>query len=330
MEKRELGNTGIHVSLLGFGCSPLGNEFGEIDERGGIAAVHSALDKGVNYFDVSPYYGRGKAESVLGRALKSSGKARDEYVVSTKVGRYDVDTFDFSAERVTKSVDESLERLQLEYIDVILCHDVEFAEDIDIIINETIPALDRLKNLGKVRAIGITGYPIEIFPYLLTSKVGHIVDVILSYGNLNLQNNRLLNIMRDIIENKKHVGIINASVLCMGLLTGSKVPNWHPASHKVKEAAVDVAKYCEEKKLVVADEALKYALGFGDICSTLVGIGDVDTLEKNLAVVNSITNDNDNDKRMDDGAVVREIIEVFRKNKAHNVRWNSGKFLGNN
>ena len=157
-------------------------------EKDGIDAVHSALRRGVNFFDVSPYYGRTRAETVLGKALKQI--PRNEFVLSTKVGRYDLNVFDFSAERVVKSVNESMARLGVDYIDVIQCHDIEFV-DLDQVVSETIPTLCKLKQDGKVGAIGITGYPLEIFPYVLSAVKPGSVDVILSYCNYCLQNNRL-------------------------------------------------------------------------------------------------------------------------------------------
>lgn len=117
MEYRTLGKTGLKVSALGFGASPLGGVFGDIDEAEGIRAVHAAVDLGINFFDVSPYYGLTRAETVLGKALKEI--PRDRYYVATKVGRYGADQFDFSARRVAASVDESLARLNVDYSDEI-------------------------------------------------------------------------------------------------------------------------------------------------------------------------------------------------------------------
>ena len=98
----------------------------EIDEAEGIAAVHEAFKLGVNLFDTSPFYGTTRSERVLGKALV--GLPRDQIVVATKVGRYGAEDFDFSAERVTRCFHESLERLQLSYVDIVQCHDVEFGD----------------------------------------------------------------------------------------------------------------------------------------------------------------------------------------------------------
>src|SRR5512136_1280064 len=172
---RTLGNTGLEVSALSFGASSLGGVFHDVDENEGIRAVHLAVDLGINFIDVSPYYGLTRAETVLGKALR--GIPRDRYYLATKVGRYGDAEFDFSARRVTASVDESLSRLSLEYIDVIQCHDVEFA-DLDQVANEAIPALRLLQERGKVRFVGVTGLPLKIFSRVLDRAQ---VDTILSY-----------------------------------------------------------------------------------------------------------------------------------------------------
>src|SRR5437016_6055359 len=109
MEYRELGKTGIKVSRLGYGAAALGGVYGKLDEATGIRAVHAALDLGINLIDVAPYYGAKKAEAVLGKALR--GVARDRYYLATKIGRYGLNDFDFSAKMVAASVDESLRRL---------------------------------------------------------------------------------------------------------------------------------------------------------------------------------------------------------------------------
>ena len=111
MEYRVLGKTGLKVSALGFGASSLGGGvFRAVEESEAIRAVHTALDLGINIIDVSPFYGYTRAETVLGKALQ--GIPRDRYYLTTKVGRYGDAEFDFSAKRVTASIDESLSRMR--------------------------------------------------------------------------------------------------------------------------------------------------------------------------------------------------------------------------
>lgn len=155
MDYRALGNTNLRVSALSFGASPLGSVFREIDEDEGIRTVHTAVDLGINFIDVSPYYGLTRAETMLGKALKEIPRHR--YYLETKVGRYGVETqdFDFSAQRVTASVDESLARLNVDYVDIVPCHDIEFG-DLDQVVNETVPALREVQAQGKVRYVGVS------------------------------------------------------------------------------------------------------------------------------------------------------------------------------
>ena len=136
MDYRLLGQTGLRVSVLGFGAAPLGNEYHAIDPAAAQRAVEVAIDRGINYFDVAPYYGRTLAEERLGAYLEGQ---RDQVVLATKVGRFDKDLpdgFDFSAERTVRSVEESLRRLRTDVIDVIKVHDVEFG-DVDPRTGET-------------------------------------------------------------------------------------------------------------------------------------------------------------------------------------------------
>src|ERR1700681_379270 len=115
MEYRTLGKTGLKVSALSFGASSLGGVFKPVDESVAIRSVHTALDLGINYIDVAPFYGLTKAETVLGKALRSV--PRDKYYLATKIGHFGQAEFDFSAARTFRSVDASLARMGVDYID---------------------------------------------------------------------------------------------------------------------------------------------------------------------------------------------------------------------
>src|SRR4051794_5634741 len=164
MEQRTLGNTGLSVPVLSFGASSLGQEFRPIDLGEAMRSVRVALDLGMNFIDTSPFYGRGLSECLLGPALRDV--PRDRYYVGTKLGRYDRDHFDFSAQRVVESVDVSLHRMGTAHLDIILCHDIEFV-DMRQIVEETLPALQKVRQQGKVRFIGVSGYPMNVFRCVL-------------------------------------------------------------------------------------------------------------------------------------------------------------------
>ncbi|HEX8236385.1 MAG TPA: aldo/keto reductase [Abditibacteriaceae bacterium] len=276
MQYRVLGATGLRVSVLSYGASPLGGVFGDVTESDGIRTVHTALDGGINFIDVSPYYGLTKAETVLGKALKSV--SRDKYYLATKVGRYGEDEFDFSRERVTRSVDESLQRLGVDYVDIIQCHDIEFVS-LDKIVNEALPALREVVRAGKARFIGITGLPLKIFPEVLGRAE---VDTILSYCHYALNDTSLETLLPFLKE--KRVGIINASPLSMGLLTNkTSLPDWHPAPAELRAACAQAAKHCQARGADISKLAVQFAVANEAIHTTLVGTAKAENIQKNIA-----------------------------------------------
>src|SRR6516162_2464096 len=159
---RPLGQTGLQFSWLSFGASSLGQEFRTVDLNDAMRSVRVALDLGINFIDTSPYYGRGLSECLLGPTLR--GVPRDSFTLGTKLGRYDAAHFDFSARRVFESVDVSLHRLGTDHLDIILCHDIEFV-DMAQVVGETLPALRKVRDQGKVRFVGVSGYPMKMFRY---------------------------------------------------------------------------------------------------------------------------------------------------------------------
>ncbi len=232
MQCRELGRTGLHVSVIGFGASPLGDEFGVLDPAAGERSVHAAIEQGINFFDVSPYYGRTLAEKRLGRALEGY---REQVIVSTKCGRYDKQDFDFSAARVRRSIEESLQRLRMDYVDIFLAHDIEFG-DREQVINETVPAMRELQRQGKVRFIGVSGLPLRMLADVVARAD---LDVVLSYCHYNLLTRDLHDVLTPIARSRE-VGLINASPLAMGLLSPLGPPAWHPAPDKLRVKAAGV------------------------------------------------------------------------------------------
>ncbi|HMJ60224.1 MAG TPA: aldo/keto reductase, partial [Bryobacteraceae bacterium] len=234
MRYKPLGRTGLNVSVIGFGASPLGNEFGAVDPGDGERAVHAAIEHGINLFDVAPYYGRTLAEERLGAALE--GK-RDKIVLATKIGRYDVEAFDFSAKRVRSSVEESLRRLRTDYIDILTAHDIEFGDRTQIV-EETVPAMRALQQEGKIRSVGISGLQLKV---LADVAVRAEVDTVLSYCRHNL-------IIRDLdtwltpVLQARQIGLINASPLHMRVLTTAGPPPWHPAPEAAKQAGAEVVR----------------------------------------------------------------------------------------
>jgi len=305
MRYRDLGQTGLRVSVLSYGASPLGSVFRAIDEAEGMRAVHAALDLGVNLIDVSPYYGLTRAETVLGKALR--GVPRGRYYLATKVGRYGEASFDFSAVRVTASLDESLARLGVDYVDLLQCHDIEFA-DLDQIVNETLPALRRLQAQGKARFVGITGLPLSIFRSVLDRAD---VDAVLSYCHYCLNDDSLTALLPYL--QLRGVGVINASPLCMGLLSDRGAPAWHPASARLKAAAAEAAAFCRRQGADISKLAIQFSVANPSIATTLVGTASPTNLERNVRWI---------DEPIDASllAAVQRILAPV-----HNETWPSGR-----
>jgi L-galactose dehydrogenase len=275
MKYRKLGKTGLDVSVLSFGASSLGSVFRDTNEKESIYTVHTAIDSGINYIDVSPYYGLTMAETVLGKAIKEI--PRDKFLLSTKTGRYGVNEFDFSENRILESVEESLARLNTDYIDILYLHDIEFVSS-DIIIEEAIPALHRLKEQGIIRYTGICGLPIQLFETLLPRVE---VDAIISYCHYSLNDTALLGLLPMLEQHG--IGLVNASPLSMGLLSTRGTPDWHPASPEIKATCKRAAEFCASRGFNIAKLAVQYSTSNERIPTTLVSTANPDNIRSNAA-----------------------------------------------
>ena len=284
MEYRELGKTGMKVSALSFGASSLGGVFHSLKEDDGIAAVHAAVDHGINFIDVSPYYGHYKAEIVLGKALKDIERPR--YYLSTKVGRYGVNgvnTWDYTARRVVESVYESMERLHIDYIDIINVHDIEFA-DLEMVCKETLPALTELRDKGIVKHVGITNLTLRHFKYVIDHVPSGTVESVLSFCHYCLNDDALTDYL-DYFE-ALGIGVINASPFSMGLLTERGAPSWHPAPAPLQDLCRKAAIYCRSKGESIEQLALKYSVYNPRIATTLFSTTRSDAVLQNIRWAN--------------------------------------------
>lgn len=307
MKYKELGNTGLKISEISYGASSLGGVFHSFDEGRGIDSVFAAIDAGINFIDVSPYYGHYKAETVLGKALKQI--PRDKYYLSTKVGRYGEDgknTWDYSAERVTRSVYESMERLNINFIDIINVHDVEFA-DLNQIVNETLPALVALKEKGVVGHVGITDLQLENLKWVIEHTPKGTVESVLNFCHYCLNDDKLVDFLDFFEENG--VGVISASPFSMGLLTERGVPEWHPAPKALVEACVKAAEHCKAKGYPIEKLAMQFSIQNDRIASTLFSTTRPENLLKNIEYI----------KEPADEQLVKEVQEIIGDQKR--VSW---------
>jgi len=263
MERRPLGKTGLTLPVLSFGASSLGQEFRQVDVNEALRSVHVALDAGMDFIDTSPYYGRGMSEVLLGVSLREV--PRDRYLLCTKLGRYAPRHFDFSAKRVVESVDVSLERMKVDHLDIILCHDIEFVE-MQQIVDETLPALRRIQKQGKVRFVGVSGYPMKMFRYVLDRTD---LDVILSYNHYTLQNTMLADLVPYLKQ--KSVGVMNAAPFSARLLANAPLPAWHKATPQVREVARRAAEHCQKRGSDIAKLALQFSIRNPDLATCITG-----------------------------------------------------------
>jgi aryl-alcohol dehydrogenase-like predicted oxidoreductase len=264
MQTRPLGRTGLDVPILSFGASSLGQEFRQVTVDEALASVRAALDCGMNLVDTSPFYGRGMSEVLLGVALR--GVPRDSYLLCTKLGRYDLAHFDFSARRVAESVDVSLHRLGTDHLDIVLCHDVEFVPLVQIV-EETLPALRRIQAAGKVRFVGFSGYPQKIFRWICERAD---VDCVLSYNQYTLQNTRLADETIPFLR-ERGIGVMNAGPFSARLLTDAPLPAWLKEPEPVKAAARRAAELCRSRGSSIAKLALQFSLADDRIATTVAG-----------------------------------------------------------
>ena len=275
----------MKVSNLSFGASSLGGVFHSIKENDGIEAVITAVENGINFIDVSPYYGHLKAETVLGKALKLI--PRDKYYLSTKVGRYGkdgVNYWDYSAKRATESVYESMERLNVDYIDLINVHDIEFT-DLQTVAEETLPALVELKKKGIVGHVGITDLQPENLKWVIEHSEEGTVESVLNFCHYCLNDELLVDFL-DFFE-ERGIGVINASPLSMGLLSERGAPDWHPAPEALKEACTRAAQYCKEKGYPIEKLAVQYSTSLNPrIATTLFSSANPQNVLKNIQFVN--------------------------------------------
>ena len=264
MQNRRLGKTDLHLPILSFGASSLGAEFRSVTLDEAVQSVRVALECGLNFIDTSPFYGRGMSEVLLGVALK--GVPRASYTICTKLGRYDLAHVDFSPRRVAESVDVSLHRLGCGHLDIVLCHDIEFVT-MQQIVDETLPALRKAQQAGKVRYLGFSGYPQKIFKFICDQTD---VDCVLSYNQYTLQNTRFADETVPWLK-ARGIGAMNAGPFSARLLTNAPLPAWLKEPEDVKAAARVAAAQCASQGVDIAKLALQFSLAHPDIATTIAG-----------------------------------------------------------
>jgi L-galactose dehydrogenase len=289
MIRHPLGNTGLEVSRLSFGASSLGSVFRPVREEDALAAVHTALELGINYFDVAPAYGATLSETLLGKGL--AGVPRSSYILSTKVGKwtapggYGQDHFDYGNDAIRRSVDDSARRLGVDHIDILYLHDIEYGDrrHTEWALQEGIETLQRLKQEGRISAFGIGMYPPDLWEQVLKTVP---IDVGLSHNICCLHDDRLEQLLP--IAREKGIGMINASPFASGLLTGRSAPDWHPATPDQRRVFAEAADWCRTEGTDIAKLALQWSASREGIPTTMFSSADPAAVRRNVAWVGEI------------------------------------------
>ncbi|WP_405996863.1 aldo/keto reductase [Streptomyces sp. NBC_00829] len=286
VRRRQLGSSRAWVTELSFGGAALGNLFTEVSDEAAAATVNAAWEVGIRYFDTAPHYGLGLSERRLGAALRAW--PRDEYTVSTKVGRLleplptphglDPEGFvvaathrriwDFSADGVLRSVEDSLNRLGLDRIDVVYLHDPD--QDAEKAMKQAYPALERLRAEGVVRAIGAGMNQAE----LLTRFVRDTdMDVVLLAGRYSLLDQRgLAELLPE--AGRRGRSVVVGGVFNSGLLADPRPGatfDYASAPDALLERALRIKAVCEKVGVPLRAAALRFPFGHPSVSSVLVG-----------------------------------------------------------
>jgi D-threo-aldose 1-dehydrogenase len=293
-----LGRGGLRVSALAFGTAPLGNLFAPVAEEDADATVAAALGAGLSYVDTAPHYGLGLAERRLGRLL--AGRPRDTFAISTKVGRLvrplapgetaDPEGFadppparrvwDFSGDGVRRSLEESLERLGLDRVDIVLVHDPDDHEREAR--EQAFPALAELRDQGVVGAIGAGMNQAE----MLTRFVRDLdLDVVLVAGRYSLLDQRALAELLPTCA-ARGTAVVVGGVFNSGLLADPRPGatfDYAPAAPELVERALRLAEVCARHGVPLRAAALAFPFGHPAVASVLVGARSAAEVEDAVA-----------------------------------------------
>jgi D-threo-aldose 1-dehydrogenase len=305
-ERIPLGQTGLELTRLGFGGASIGGLFRWVEEDDAIATVRHAWSLGVRYFDTAPLYGYGAAERRTGQAL--ADRPRDGFVLSTKVGRLvrdasaippdaDVDrqlldgredayyvirapvriVFDYSADGVRRSLEESLERLGLDRIDIALIHDPDdhWREAID----GAWPALERLRSEGVIRAVGAGMNQSAMLTRFVRETS---IDVVLVAGRYTLlDQGALADLLPACLD--RGVGVLVGGVMNSGVLADPRPGatfNYGPAAAEVIDRARRIGEVCERHGVPLRAAAMQFPMAHPAVVSLVAGVRSVAHLDE--------------------------------------------------
>ena len=271
IEKRQLGQTDVRVSTLGLGTAPLSSLYGSVPEAQAIETIQHSLDAGITYFDTAPAYGAGLAEKRLGTAL--AGVDRDRYVLSTKAGvlptGWESDgEFDFSRDSILRSVEESLDRLNVDSVDILLIHDPDrhYRQALD----EAYPAMVDLKDQGIVTAIGVG---MNQWRMLMDFANEADFDCFMMAGQYTLLVQEGLALM-DMCQ-ERGIGVLSAGIYNSGILATGPVPGakyfYSEAPPEIMERTRRIEAICERYGVPLNVAALQFPMAHPAATCVVVG-----------------------------------------------------------
>lgn len=308
MQYRDLGKTGLKVSILGQGGAAFGQQYGAVSAAEVADCVHAAIDAGVNLLDTAAYYGKGVAEDLLGRALE--GGWRDKAFICTKACRLDSNLFDFTPEGTRKCFEESLKRLRTDHVEILLAHDIEFATDYEYVFNETYRVLEQLKKEGKTRFIGMSCYPLGLLKQAIERCN---LDVVISYAHGNMFNTRLLTELMPVAD-ARGTGVMNASPLAMGLFTKQGPQPWFPGQPEIVSACRAAAELCSARGVDISFLGMQFAYAMKQVPCTLTGAARKSELDVNIQAMSAPV----------DQQLLADVMKLL--DPVRDWTWNSGNW----
>lgn len=273
---KKVGNTVLKVPRLGFGSAPIGNLYSEIPEKSAIDTIQHALQSGINFFDTAPLYGAGLAEKRIGSALR--GVDRDQFIIETKVGRLITPDqqviYDYSHDGVSKSLDASLKRMGIDYVDSLLIHDPDTGSaPAEYIVKETLPTLIDLKRQGIIKSIGVG---MNYWEMLLEFAQADGLDCFLLAGRYTLLEQTALNAL-DTFKAKGisvfAAGVFNSGILATG--TRSTEPlhfQYKLASEEIVSRVQNLESVCDQFNVDLPAAAIQFVAAHPAITSLVIGM----------------------------------------------------------
>jgi L-galactose dehydrogenase len=308
MQTRTLGRTGLTISELSLGGAAIGQQYGPVTAAEVEDTVNCAIDAGINFIDTAAYYGEGVSEEILGQAL--SNGLREKILLGTKAGRLKMSTFDFTPKGMRDCFEKSLQRLRTDRVDILIAHDIEFADDFESVMTDTAEVLHQFKAEGKARFVGMSGLPLAALKQAIERCK---LDVIITYCHFHLQNQTLLTDLLPVAE-AHGVGVLNGSPLAMGLHTNQGPQWWHPGDDEIKKTCATAAKYCQDRGKDISALGMQFALSEPRIHSTITGTARRVELERNLAAI----------AQPIDETLLKEVQAILQP--VMNRSWPSGHF----